>query len=63
MDFEPADINDAFPRIPVDLLEALEERFPVQLPDLSTSDRAIWASVGRQQVIGFLRDMHERTPI
>jgi hypothetical protein len=63
MDHEPEDINDDFPRVPFDLLKALEQRFPDRLPtDLSTSDKAIWVLIGTAQVVRFLREMHQRVP-
>ena len=60
--FEPDDINDSFPSVPKDLLEALEERFPDRLPDLSTPERDVWAQIGGIAVIRFLREMHQRVP-
>ena len=64
MSYEPEDENDDFPRVPADLLTALEQRFPDRLPtDLSTSDKAIWVSIGAAQVVRFLREMHQRVPM
>lgn len=56
------DPDDEFPRVPEDLLLALEKRFRDRLPDVSTPDRKIWISVGNSEVVRFLRDMHERPP-
>lgn len=60
-DYIPEDPNDKFPKVPIDLLEALEARFPDKAPSLKTPGREIWAAVGNAQVVRFLRDMHERT--
>ncbi len=55
-----ADPNDHFPPVPTDLLEALERLFPDRLPDLRISDRDLGAAIGANNVVRFLRDMHER---
>lgn len=42
---------------PVDpsLVEHLERKWPNSVPDLDASDREVWAAVGRQEVIRYLR--------
>ncbi len=61
--YEPEDVNDDFPLVPLALLQALETRFPDRLPtDLTTSDRAILVAIGNVQVVRFLREMHQRVP-
>jgi hypothetical protein len=56
------DMNDSFPRVPRDLLEALEERFPDRCPDLDLPDKKVWSRVGNVEVVRFLREMHNRLP-
>ena len=62
MDYVPDDPTDKFPRVPLDLLEALELAFPDKAPSITTADRQIWVNVGHAEVVRFLRDMHERPP-
>lgn len=47
------------PAIPRTVVEWLERIWPVTLPTIDTAERAIWISVGRQEVIRRLR--HEVT--
>jgi hypothetical protein len=44
-----------FPLIPEDLLEALEKRFPDRCPDPQWSERRIWIEVGKREVVKFLK--------
>lgn len=50
---------EQFPAIPEDLLKALAERFPDRCPEMSATDREVWASVGAQQVVRFLKRTFE----
>lgn len=43
------------PDIPKALLEELERRFPDRAPELSLSDREVWAKAGEARLIRFLR--------
>lgn len=43
------------PPIPREILEYLERIFPDKAPDLSDSDREVWAKAGEQRVIRKLR--------
>lgn len=61
--YEPDDINEDFPRVPRELVEALTTRFPNKLPldNLGISDRALWVSVGEARVVQFLEELAKRT--
>lgn len=38
----------------VDLIKELDEMYPERCPDLSLSDREIWARAGQRSVVRFL---------
>lgn len=59
---ELAEKTEPFPRVPMDLLEALELKYPNQCPDLNIRDRDFGVIVGQLEVVRFLRDMYERPP-
>lgn len=42
-------------RIPPELLQQLSAMFPNRVPDINTPDREVWAKVGEQRVIDWLR--------
>ena len=44
-----------FPLVTESLIRGLEITYPVRLPRLKDSDREIWVSVGRQDVIEKLK--------
>jgi len=44
-----------FPIVDKVLIDALSEQFPDQVPELNDSDREVWAKVGEQRVIRFLK--------
>lgn len=44
-----------FPRVPSDLVEALEVLYPDRCPDIKTSEREVWAALGRAEVVRFLK--------
>ncbi len=48
---------------PVDqsLIDFLVAKYPNAVPDLEASDRQVWAAVGRQQVITFLKGIANKT--
>lgn len=48
-----------FPAVPLELIEALESRFPDRCPDLRTPEREVWAATGRAEVVRFLREAHQ----
>lgn len=52
-------MDHQFPPVPLQLLEALEAQFPNQVPELSDTERQIWAKVGNQQVLRFMRRQFE----
>jgi hypothetical protein len=52
-------IGPKFPAVPAELLEELERRFLDASPELNTPDRAVWANVGRREVVQFLRQQFE----
>lgn len=52
-----------FPRVPTDLLEALEQRFPNQCPDLRISQLDFGVVHGQLSVVRLLREMHGRPSI
>lgn len=52
-------MDEHFPLIPKDLLEALEKRFPERCPDIKQGDREIWWMCGERAVIRFLRQKFE----
>jgi hypothetical protein len=60
--YEPEDPNENFPSVRTELVEALESSFPDKCPDIGTCEREIWASVGRAQVVRFLKEMSNRAP-
>ena len=41
-------------RVPKDLLDELDERFPDQCPSIQDSEREIWMKAGRRDVIRML---------
>jgi len=44
-----------FPHIPEDLLEALDQTFPERCPDPSWDERRVWREVGKREVVRFLK--------
>lgn len=50
--------EEEFPRVTEEFIEALEKQFPDRSPKLTDTDREIWASVGRAEVVQFLRTQH-----
>jgi hypothetical protein len=53
----PKDID--FPKISPELLKKLEEVFPLRKACITASEREVWAEVGRQDVLDFLRHKHK----
>lgn len=47
-------MDQDLPTIPHELLEALQERFPLTNPTPTVCERELWIEVGRQQLIEFL---------
>jgi hypothetical protein len=47
--------NLDFPFISKELLNALEEHFPLRKADIKATEREVWAAVGRQDVLDFLK--------
>jgi len=54
------DSDDAFPAVSKALLAALNERFPVQCPNLSDTERMVWFKAGQRQVVDFLFEQLRR---
>jgi hypothetical protein len=52
--------EEHFPRIPKDLLDALNERFPEKTPSLSMSIDEIRDYGGRRAVVRFLNEQFDR---
>lgn len=52
-----------FPRVPTDLLEALEKMFPDRCPDLRITDRGLGVVHGQLNVVRLLREMYDRPSI
>lgn len=48
-----------YPPIDKVLLDTLTKQFPNTVPDISDSDREVWAKVGEQRVIRFLMRVFE----
>lgn len=48
------------PKIPQDLMEALDKRFPERCPDPKASEREVWIEVGKRELIRFLKTHYER---
>lgn len=61
-EYVPEDVNDDFPSVHHELVEALEDRFPDKCPSLNMPDRAIWVAVGRADVVKYLKEMSNRVP-
>lgn len=51
---------EKLPVIPLELLEALDERFPERCPDLNWSEREVWARAGERRVIRLLKRAYEK---
>jgi len=51
--------EEAFPRVPTDLLEALESKWPDVCPHWSIGQAEYAAYCGRLEVIKFLRRAHD----
>lgn len=49
--------REAFPPISEALIKALEQRFPNQCPNLTTSEREVWSQVGAAGVVTFLKSV------
>jgi hypothetical protein len=47
------------PNIEKALLEHLSEQFPDQVPDISLSEREVWARVGEQRIVRYLKMIYE----
>ena len=52
-------IERKLPDLSKDLIDALDVRFPVRMPDLKDSEREIWIKVGQRFVVDFLKDVYE----
>ena len=52
--------NKDLPKIPTDLLEALERQMPPLRPRVDWTDRRIWIEVGRREFLEMLRIVHDR---
>lgn len=53
-------MNESFPPIPKELIEALEKRFPERTPDLRMNIHEIRHKGGEQSVVRFLRAEFDR---
>lgn len=58
MDNEKTDRR--FPVISLEILQALDERFKNQCPNLNDSDRQIWYDAGARAVVNFLAAQYEQ---
>ena len=47
------------PDLSRDLIDVLDARFPLRLPDPKDSERDIWIKVGQRKVIEFLKDTYD----
>jgi len=45
----------ALPSVDPQLIEWLEAQYPNRVPDIEARDRDVWAAVGQQQVITYLK--------
>ena len=54
-------IERKLPDLSKDLIDALDERFPVRMADPKDSARAIWIKVGQRKVVEFLKDVYEES--
>jgi hypothetical protein len=52
-------IERKLPDLSKDLIDALDERFPVRMADPKDSERDIWIKVGQRFVVDFLKDVYE----
>jgi len=55
--------EEEFPRVPTDLLEALEAQFPDRCPALNISQVDYGVVQGRLDVVRFLRQVHDRPSV
>jgi hypothetical protein len=53
-------VEDAFPHIPKELIEELDNRFPERCPDPLWTDREIWIKAGERRLVKFLLAHYER---
>lgn len=51
---------EAFPRIPKELLDALESMFPGLPPRLDDTERMVWFKAGQHSVVEFVKEQHQR---
>lgn len=47
------------PLVDKHLLDSLTEQFPDRVPEMTDVDREVWAKVGEQRVIRFLKRLFE----
>jgi len=52
-------IERKLPDLSKDLIDALDERFPVRMADPKDSEREIWIKVGQRTVVEFLKDVYD----
>ena len=54
-----AAIERKLPDLSKDLIDALDDRFPVRMADPKDSEREIWIKVGQRTVVEFLKDVYD----
>ncbi len=52
-------IERKLPDLSKDLIDALDDRFPVRMADPKDSEREIWIKVGQRTVVEFLKDVYD----
>jgi hypothetical protein len=55
--------QEDLPRVPAELLEWLEKRFPNSLPDLRISQLDYGVKHGQLEVVRLLREIHDRPSV
>lgn len=52
--------EERMPPVPLELVKALDKRFPDACPLLDDTDRMIWFHAGQRAVVNFLLEIFER---
>ena len=56
-DSKKKDFHETFPHVKTNIIDKLEEMLPNEVPSLDFTEREVWAAVGVQSVISFLKSI------